>query len=329
MTLYGKSSETLGHDTKEAEFNVIKEKMGVAYKANDKKTLDKLIVEYNKLMEADRTDYAKGIIDKMFASFKAGKKWVDRMKHLAAEEQYVYSPIGRIRHLYATMTKDKQIVNRQVRRGMNAPIQGLASEVAVKASRIVMQSYYRNQKRLKDLLDLEGRKFLLRFNRIVHDASYFTVPYEMVLPFLHMLQYDMTYGVTKAYKDEFNFDFTVEPEIEMEIGVKDTESHKWGWALPELLAILEKAVDKGVSDKLLSEPKADIMAKILAPWKNEECLTFLNEKWPLLNVDLKDEITEAVTAFEAGQKAKAKAEAAIAHAARKAKTTIKKEKVEA
>lgn len=322
MTLYGKSAETLGHDTKEAELNALKEKMGVAYKAGNTAELTKLERQYKKLIEADRTSYATGIIDKMFASFKAGKRWVDKMKRLAEDEQYVYSPIGRIRHLFATMTKDKQIVNRQVRRGMNAPIQGFASEIAVKASRLVMQSYYRNQKRLKALLSLDLKsKFPIRFNRIVHDASYFTVPYEMVLPFLHMLQYDMTYGITKAYKDEFGFDFTVEPEIEMEIGVRDTESHKWGWALPELLAILEKTVDKGIGDKLLSEPKDVIMQKILAPWKDDQARQFLNEKWPLLNVDLDSEIKEAVLCFEADQAKKA-AQAAID----KAKTPVKKQK---
>jgi hypothetical protein len=206
---------------------------------------------------------------------------------------------------------------------MNAPIQGFASEIAVKASRLVMQSYYRNQKRLKSMLGLDLKaKFPIRFNRIVHDASYFTVPYEMVLPFLHMLQYDMTYGITKAYKNEFGFDFTVEPEIEMEIGVKDTESHKWGWALPELLGILEKSVDKGIADKLLSEDKDTIMGKILAPWKDPETLKFLNEKWPLLNVDLESEIAEAVAVFETNQvvkKAKARAEAKVAKSGKKEK----------
>jgi len=323
-TLYGKSAETLGHDTKEAELNVLKEKMGVAYKAGDKLALAKLEIQYKKLIEADRTAYATGIIDKMFASFKAGKRWIDKMKKLAEDEQYVYSPIGRIRHLYATMTKDKQIVNRQVRRGMNAPIQGFASEIAVKASRLVMRSYYLNLKRIKAIMDYDLKaKFGIRFNRIVHDASYFTVPYEMVLPFLHMLQYDMTYGITKAYKQQFGFDFTVEPEIEMEIGVKDTESHKWGWALPELLGILEKAVDKGIGDKLLSEPKSVIMGKILGPWRNDECLKLLNEKWPLLNVDLESEIKEALAAYDVDTGARAKAARVAAAALKKASTKTK------
>jgi DNA polymerase family A len=314
-TIYGKSAGTLGHDTKKAEFDALKEKMSVAHKAGDTKTLSKLEVEYTALMEDDREDYAQNIIDKMFTQFKAGHKWLQRMSESAENEQQVWSPIYRIRHLYATLTKDRQIVSRQVRRGMNAPIQGFASEIAVKSSRIVMTHYYKLQPKLKQMIGLDSKaKFPVRFNRIVHDASYFTVPYSMVLPFLHILQYDTTYGVTKAYKDEFDLEFTVEPEIEMEIGAQDTKARKWSWALPELLTHIESAVDDGIKAGFLTEEKNDIMAQIMAPYHSDECLTFLNQRFPFLGVDLKPEIEAAVANFDLEYKARARA-------AKKAKVT--------
>jgi len=307
-TIYGKSAATLGNDTKKAEFDAIKEKMSVAHKAGDQKTLDELIEKYNALQEDDREDYAQNIIDKMFSQFKAGHKWLLTMSEKAEQEQHVYSPIFRVRHLWATITKDRAIISRQVRRGMNAPIQGFASEVAVKASRLVMLDYYKNQDKLKTKIGLDPKaKFPIRFNRMVHDASYFTVPYSMVLPFMHILQYDATYGVTKAYKDEFDLEFTVEPEIEMEVGVQDTKSNKWGWAIPELLQHLSTSVDDGIKAGFLTESKADIMAQLLAPWKSEQSLKFLNEKFPMLGVDLTEEIKIAVKHFEAQQRKAAKA----------------------
>ena len=87
--------------------------------------------EYQALIEEDREDYAQNIIDKMFSQFKMGHKWLLRMSDAAENEQQVWSPIHRIRHLYATITKDRQIVSRQVRRGMNAPIQGFVLTMAV------------------------------------------------------------------------------------------------------------------------------------------------------------------------------------------------------
>ena len=307
-TIYGKSASTLGHDTKKAEFDALKEKMGVAYKAGNKKELADLEEQYRALMEDDREDYAQNIIDKMFSAFKMGHKWLQRMSDKAENEQHVYSPIYRIRHLWASLTKDRQIVSRQVRRGMNAPIQGFASEVAVKGSRLVMMNYYRLQPKLKAMIGLDAKaKFPVRFNRIVHDASYFTVPYSMVLPFMHILQYDATYGVTKAYKDEFDLEFTVEPEIEMEIGVQDTKSRKWGWALPELFAHIEAAVDDGVKAGYLTESKDEIMRQILQPYRSDECLAFLNKRFPYLGVDLEAEIKEALAVFDKDYRIRAKA----------------------
>lgn len=286
--LYGKSAATLGHDTKKADLGALKAQMNEAYRKNDP-ILKKLVKQFLALIAEDRTDQAQKIIDKMNTEFKRGHQWVLKMQDMATNQFYVYSPIGRIRHLYAAMTKDRQIVSRQVRRGMNAPIQGFASEIAVKAGRLTTTTYYRSLPRIKEILNIKGR---MRFfaNRIVHDASYYTVPFEMVIPFLHILQWCTTYGIAREYKEQFGLEFTVEPEIEIEIGVKDTASRKWDWSLPELAKIIESAVDDGIAAKILTESKADIMKKIYAPWRNEDALKLLDSEFPLLNVSLRKEI---------------------------------------
>lgn len=292
--IYGKSAATLGTDTKLTEFNALKAKIGEAHKANNKKLLAELEAQYQKLVDEDRSDYAQSIIDKVFAEFESGHKWILKMQNMATEKFYVFSPIGRIRHLYAAMTKDRRIVAKQVRRGMNAPIQGFASEIAVKSSRLVMLSYYKSQTYLKEKLKLEG-KYPIEYSRIVHDAQYYMVPFEMVIPFIHILQYDTTYGIANAYEKEFGLKFVVEPEIEIEVGVKDTTALKWDWALSNIISNIDAAVTEGVQGKLYSESREDILEKIFKPWHNKEVRSMLQAKYPLLNVsDLDAQIAQAM-----------------------------------
>jgi hypothetical protein len=282
----------LGHDTKRASLSEIKDKLAASFREG--KPIDDLQVELQSLLGEDRQEYAQNIIDKIFQEFSAGHSWIVKMQKMATEQFYVYSPIGRIRHLYAAITQDPQIVSRQVRRGMNAPIQGFASEIAVKASRLTMLDFYKEQSYLSDKLNIEKQG--IEFNRVVHDASYFTVPFEMVIPFLHILQYDSTYGITKKYEEQFGLVFTVEPEIEMEIGVKDTKTTKWDWELPNLIKAIEESVDSGIELGIFTDAKQDILRRIFAPWKNKEVRQYLQTHYPLLNVrDLDKEIKDAVS----------------------------------
>ena len=291
--LYGKSAATLGNDTKRNDLDAAKAKIAEAYKANDKKALDKAVKAFEAILAEDRTDRAQEIIDKMFAEFKRGDSWVKRMQKMASEQFYVFSPIGRIRHLFAAMTGVKSVISRQVRRGMNAPIQGFASEIAVKASRRVLVSFFKDRAKIDKLMGRDKSRSI-KFNRIVHDALYFMVPYEMVVPFIHMLQYEATYGVAQAYEKEFGLKFTVEPEIEMEFGTKDTNSQKWDWSLPHLKQIIESSVDDGIKSGLLTQSRDEILETIWAPWHNKECLAFLDQKYPLLGVSLKKEIRDVI-----------------------------------
>ena len=295
-TLYGMSAATLGVATKKAQFDAIKAEINAANKAGDKKALAADEEKYRILDEEDREGYAQNIIDKMMGEFAKGALWVTKMQESATEQFMVYSPIGRIRHLYAAMTRDRRIVSKQVRRGMNAPIQGFASEIAVKASRLVTVSYYTNMRPLAKLLGLAKTRFPIKFNRIVHDASYFTVPLEMAIPFIHMLQWDMTYGIAQKYEEQFGLKFVVEPEIEIEIGVKDTLTKKFDWSLNDMTTKLIASVDEGIALGIYKErTREEMLSIIFAPWKNKESREFLQTNYPMLAVrDLDDQIDEAL-----------------------------------
>lgn len=261
------------------------------------KELAKAERDIRTLMEEDRTSYAQDILDKLFGEFKRAAAWTEKMKKLAVEHYYVYSPIGRIRHLYAAMTGDRTIVNKQARRGANAPIQGFASEIGMKAGRLIMENYYRELPKFCELLDIEYDEWALRipFNRSVHDASYFSVIYAMILPFTHVLQYSATYGVTKVYSEEFNVEFLVEPEIDIEIGARDSTCSGWDWSIPALVKILTESVAAAQKDGLLEGDPDEVLRLIFEPWRNRKMRAYLQKHYPLLNVsDLDKQITEAI-----------------------------------
>lgn len=310
--LYGKGPETLGTDTKKGELSELKSKIRELYNESlntkDKKRtneisdeLEKLDTKLIALMAEDRTGYAQDIIDKMFSEFKAGARWTESMHRNAEEKYYVFSPIGRIRHLFASLTGDKRIISKQVRRGSNAPIQGYASEIGTKASRLIVEEYYKNLTYLKEKLECDKSDWNLRIlcNRAVHDALYFSVPYEMVIPFLHILQYTATYGITNAYKEQFNVDFTIEPEIECEIGADDSQENiKWDWSIPNLISILEETIKRADELKVLEGSPSDVLKIILTPWKSKSIRKYLQDKYPLLNVkDLDKQIIDAIRKY--------------------------------
>lgn len=249
------------------------------------------------LMAEDRTPYAQNIIDRMFTEFKKGGRWTNKMKEMSELVYYVFSPIGRKRRLFAALTGDRKIVAKQVRRGSNAPIQGFASEIGVKAGRLVMELYYDELPNICEIMGIEYDPWELRvpYNRMVHDASYYSVVYAMIIPFVHILQWGSTYGITKAYKDEFNIDFTIEPEIEIEFGARDDMTYKWDWSLPNIVSSIEKSVkDLHELGLLEGEPQA-VIKTIFRPWANKKMRTLLQAKYPLLNVsDLDTQIVSAI-----------------------------------
>lgn len=284
--LYGKSAKSLGEDIKKDE------------------------------------KYAQSIIDKMFSQFKDGAKWTKKMKRMAEEKYYVYSPNGRRRNLFACLTGDKSIIARQIRRGSNAPIQGFASELGTKSSRLTMETYYDELPRFQKQYFPERSlwKSRIQFNRIVHDASYYAVPYEMVLPFVHMLQWQATYGLARTTEKELDIPFTIEPEIEMEFGTRDDHTMKWDWTLPNLIECIEGAVADAQDLGILDGTPAEVLEKILAPYRSKKTVEYLQKKYPLLGVKkLHDQIASAEKDFKELLKERVEAAEADVKAAKKAK----------
>lgn len=300
-TLYSMSTKTLGESTKTGDLQALTSQLSEAYhkkvKCTDKKELallnkqvDELKEKVDNLKKEDRTDYAQHIVDKMFSTFKHGAKWTHDMKDNAKKLGYVYSPLGRIRHLWSTIIlnkKNTKLINQQIRRGSNAPIQGFASEIAVKAARLDLVTFYNELPVLCDMLGIEKSAWECKVEncRIVHDASYFAVPYELVLPFIHISQYCATYGIARQVEKQFGVKFNIEPEIEYEIATCDGEGggSTWDWSIPNLLQIIKDSLESAHKAGRLDNVNSAYNT-ILRAWKNKKCRDYLCTKYPLLNV---------------------------------------------
>lgn len=315
-TIYLMSPKSMGEQIKGADIIDAKNKIHDAWEKTQDKSLsakDRALAEVElsdatdalqALLAEDRTELAQSTMDKVFASFKKGKQWIDDTVAMAKEYGYTMSPVGRIRHVPAALVVDKKTQHRMIRQSCNAPIQGFASEMAVKASRIATQCFYDHAKEISAMLGLpyKSSNKPLSTLRIVHDANYASVDYEFVIPFLHIMQYCATYGTADAIEKEFNFKFNIEPEIEMELGTCDSGSGSgtWDWSVGNLLSILHTAVHTGYKDGFIHEEPKDVIEKILAPWRNKECRAYLNENFPILGVkDMNEMIEKALNDYDA------------------------------
>lgn len=256
-------------------------------------------------------EYAQGIINKMFSQFKAGARWVERMKKSAKDSLQANSVLGRRRCLYAVLTGDRSIIARQVRRGSNAPIQGAASEMGTVVSRNIMLEYYDMAEVLSSEPFMEGmtaEEIRVLFNRLVHDASYFTQAYKLIIPFIHVLQWEATYGIAQKLGKIYDMEFTIEPEIEIELGARDDKTYAWDWSMPSLIgAIVNSTLDAEELGLLEGTPE-QVIADILEPHRNAKIRKYLQKNYPLLGVkDLDDVIVSAEADYLDSLKAQAKA----------------------
>lgn len=236
------------------------------------------------------------IIEKMFSEFKEGAKWLSEATELIKRYGHVVSPIGRVRNVWRIYTGKKQVISAACRRAQNSPIQGFASEIGGAGS---FQTLVECYKFLKDI-EWSVKEFLPEYNRAVHDSALYSVRYEFLIPFIHIRQYTATYGITTWYKEIFGVEFTVEPEIELEVFASEDNSYKWDWEIPHLLTNIYKALQDQVRLGQLEAKDLDsTWDLVLKPWKSKSMRKLLQERYPLLNVPyLDDNIKNAIRNFK-------------------------------
>lgn len=239
---------------------------------------------------------AQKTIDKLFDEFEMGAAWLTDAVVLIKKYAHVVSPIGRVRNVWRVYTGKRGVIAAAARRAQNSPIQGFASEIGGSGSFQTLVECY------KFLMKIEWsvKKFLPTYNRAVHDSALYSVPYAFVIPFIHIRQYTATNGITNWYKEVFGVEFTVEPEIELEVFASEDQSYKWDWEIPHLLTNIYNALQDQVRlGQLPADELESTWELILKPWKSKSMRAMLCEEYPLLNVQgLESNILEAVRDFK-------------------------------
>ena len=314
--IYSMGPQSLAEQLKGADISAAKKKIHEAWlkveelkKSGTKQELviaQKALSQANKtlqaIMDEDRVKTAEEMSGKMFKEFSNGKKWLDNAKEMAENYGMVMSPVGRIRHIPQVFVGTSDTVAKAVRQSCNAPIQGFASELAIKAARITLSSFYNEFKKINELLGIKRKLWDNRaiYQRVIHDANHFSLKYDYVLPFLHISQYQATFGVADAIYDDFGLKFNIEPEVECELSTCDSDPNiVWDWSLRNLIDILYNSLKTGHERGYVSENPKSAMEKILKPWRVKACRDYLQDRYPLYNVkDLDKNIEDALSYYD-------------------------------
>lgn len=233
----------------------------------------------------------KAILEKFFKRFPVASKWLEYSQNYAVKHGHMFSPIWRMRNMYSQLYGIQNLIAAAMRRGCNAPIQGLAADLGHTAGHLYQIHIERVVRKFK--LDPD-RILRAGVNTFVHDAIKTDAPYEYLLTCLQVLQWCATTGVMEYYKTHWNLNFPVEVEVEFEFAAHDGRHWKWDWSEGDA-----KTLDKGelvggglrtvlklaLKDQKEVYPDLDIKSAWKQIWdmrKNTELVAYLNENYPIL-----------------------------------------------
>ncbi len=244
-------------------------------------------------------EFAKDLIEKLFNKFRKAGDWLNWAVKHSEEHYYVYSILGMRRNLFGMMTGIKTLMSAMGRRAKNSPIQGTASQVGITTARLVALELYYALEEL-DLLDKKAKYLPTEPRKAVHDALYSETPYKYVLIYLHILQYVATYGVTEYYRKEFDCKFTIEPEIEIELGASEDKHFKWDWSEAGLEECIKNALKCQKEIGFLKDSVEDAYDQIMWAYRDKKVKKYLDRKYPILGVtkEMREELIAEVDAME-------------------------------
>lgn len=307
--IYGKSAKTLGRDLRLEAMSGLMDRQRALRNNKDldpqarKKEEAALAAELKVIEERDWTEYAQEVMTKFFDASPLVKKMLEEAVARTRKYLHVISPAGRCRNLWRVLTGRPGVIAAASRRAQNGPIQGFSSESGSVAAYNTLQTsyFYIKECYQRSLADKEAFRETLsrmfpKYSRAVHDANYFYVPYEFVLPFVYITQHESTLGLADWYHRVFGLKFTIEPEIEFDLGVCDARAQTWDWTTTNLVdAIFKALVDHAKLKRLDEDDIPSTYAMILKPWTDKGQRKELNERFPLLGVvDIDDQIEIAL-----------------------------------
>lgn len=99
---------------------------GILYGSGPQKVSDTVTKSSGVLFSVSE---AREVIEQYFDTFKKLRKWLDDSKAQIERDGYCYTSIGRKRRLKNVFSSDKGIASHEVRSGINAMVQSLASDI--------------------------------------------------------------------------------------------------------------------------------------------------------------------------------------------------------
>lgn len=221
---------------------------------------------------------AQELTDRFFKKFNKAKKWLDKVGDQAVKRGYVTSPLGRRRNMWAGVMGYERLFNALKRRGQNSPIQGMSSDIAVNAARLMEEAIY------DFLLDMdempeEASQCPIGVCAMVHDATEAEAMYRHVMALIWIMEYFAIHGVRKFLKEVFDMETHVDFAIEFAVGALGSEMRKWDWTQEGLYEIILKGLQ---DQKKELGYKVDPDAEILNIYKwGKKYAPELRKRFPL------------------------------------------------
>lgn len=247
-TIYDKSSASLGPELYASQIK----------KALEKANFDENDPEYVRVVEKAQ-ERAQKIIDKMFDTFKQGKKWIDKTHDNSEKDLYVVSPLGVVRHLYGHLSIYRPFRAMMNRRGPNSVIQGTSSNLGYIGARELQSIMY----------ELKTYGIDLKFKHVnfVHDALKTEAGLKMLPLSLYYLEHAMTTLIYKKVRDTFGWSMPLVLEMGTEIGACGSRTAKWDFTLLSLLNILDSEISWLNSELKYNLDKEEIIKAVKHNWK--------------------------------------------------------------
>jgi DNA polymerase I-like protein with 3'-5' exonuclease and polymerase domains len=224
----------------------------------------------------DKT-YVEELLKKFFPRFPKASKWLEDAKKKPLTYNYVSAPTGRRRNLYGHLFGIDNLSAMVERRGCNAPVQGLASDMGHTAA-YLFGIYYE-----KFLLDYECMidKDIGNIDVMVHDSLSGDFPYTLYLVAIQIMQWCATIGCMEYYNKHYGMKFTSPLEIEMEIGSDEANMSKWDWSEKQLKECVQSGLEKQ-KERYPNMSVTKTLAKVYAIRDNKRVMKYLDRNFPVL-----------------------------------------------
>lgn len=225
-------------------------------------------------------EFVLELLDKFFSQYKKASAWLKWAKEHVVEHNYVYSPIGRRRNVFAHLYEGANALEAAVKRmGSNSPIQGWAADMGHTAATLFLWHYPKVLRELQLIKRMDHSSGGI--NVMVHDSISGDFPYDKWYIALQVMQWCATTGCMAYYKHHYGTDYTVPLEVEFELGADDSTLEKWDWSNTQLSTIIDKSLEQQIQiypDLDVSEAKREIN-RIR---KNSKAMKYLDTNYPIL-----------------------------------------------